>query len=233
MLTYDVAVHVVLAARGLVFHLRPADLGGSCRGEHESSCKKSAANPPASWLSLKGCQFLSEDYSDGHSFHVRYGQRVFIFRLYFVDAPEIGLELKERIKEQAEYFGVTKEQVVQAEEAARKFTGAWLRQPFTVTTRWQNALGRSGLPRYYAFIESGGQDLATTLVSRGMARAKGTIAVPPVGRKAKDHMEKLKQIESAAQAARLGIWAQSTKRPVAAQKTPDSTNSVFIPVPVC
>ena len=70
-------------------------------------------------------------------------------------------------------------------------------------------MGRSRLPRYYAFIEVSGQDLAELLVSRGLARAKGTGAILPDGTRAKAHMKKLKQVEAEAKAKKLGIWAQS------------------------
>ena len=166
--------------------------------------------PPAKWETLSGCRFMSQELSDGDSFHIKYGQREFIFRLYFVDAPETDVKLKERIKEQCEYFGVTPEENHKAGEAAKKFTAEELKRPFTATTRWQNAMGRSRLPRYYAQIETGGQDLAELLVSRGLARAKGSVAILPDGTKAKDHMAKLKQLEAEARTKRVGIWANST-----------------------
>ena len=152
---------------------------------------------------------MSEELSDGDSFHVKYGQREFIFRLYFVDAPETDESLKDRIREQCEYFGVTPAELRKAGEAAKKFTAEWLKPPFTVTTRWQTAMGRSRLPRYYALIETGGQDLAEMLLRRGLARAKGAVAILPDGIKAKDHMEKLRKVEAAAKAKRVGIWATS------------------------
>ena len=171
---------------------------------------ESAKRTPAQWVPLKGCRFMSGEASDGDSFHVKFGQREFIFRLYFVDAPETDEKLKDRVKEQCEYFGITIEEHRKAAAAAKKFTDEWLKNPFLVTTRWQNALGRSRLPRYYALIESSGHDLAEMLVQRGLARAKGTVAILPDGTKAKDHMDKLKQIEAEAKAKRVGIWANST-----------------------
>lgn len=171
--------------------------------------KAAGSTTSAKWVTLTGCRYMSAEASDGDSFHVKYGQREFIFRLYFVDAPETDASLKDRIREQCEYFGVTPEEILKAGEAAKKFTSEWLKQPFTVTTRWQNAMGRSRLPRYYAQIEIAKQDLAEMLVSRGWARAKGTLAILPDGTKAKDHMEKLQKLESEAKAKRLGIWATS------------------------
>jgi hypothetical protein len=124
---------------------------------------------PAEWVTLKGCQFMSSEESDGDSFHVKYGLREFIFRLYFVDAPETDEKLTDRVKEQCEYFGVTIEEHRKAAAAAKKFTAEWLKTPMVITTRWQNAMGRSRLPRYYALIETSGNDLAEMLVRRGLA----------------------------------------------------------------
>jgi endonuclease YncB( thermonuclease family) len=170
-------------------------------------------NKPAAakWITLTGCQFVPEDYNDGDSFHVWFGRRELIFRLYFVDAPETEANLKDRIKDQAEYFGVSPEQVLQTGVEAKQFTEACLKHPFTVTTRWQNAMGRSRLPRYYAQIKVSGQDLAALLVSRGLARAKGTVAILPGGGKGKDHMAALKKLEVEAKVNRTGIWAHSAK----------------------
>ena len=75
---------------------------------------------------------------------------------------------------------------------------------------WSSIFSYCNLPRYYALIESSGHDLAEMLVQRGLARAKGTVAILPDGTKAKDHMDKLKQIEAEAKAKRIGIWANST-----------------------
>lgn len=169
------------------------------------------SSTPSKWVTLTGCQFLPEDYNDGDSFHVKYGQREFIFRLYFVDTPEVEDTYPDRIREQCEYFGVTREEHRKSGEMARALTAALLKKPFIVTTRWQNAMGRSRLPRYYAFIQIGNQDLAAILVSRGLARAKGTVAILPSGEKAKDHMAKLKTLEDGAKSKKVGLWANSTK----------------------
>lgn len=172
---------------------------------------ESKKRTPAEWVTLKGCHFMSSEESDGDSFHVKYGLREFIFRLYFVDSPETDEKLTDRVKEQCDYFGVTGEEHRKAAAAAKRFTAEWLKTPMVITTRWQNAMGRSRLPRYYALIETSGHDLAEMLVRRGLARAKGTVAILPGGTRAKDHMEKLKQIEAEARTKRVGIWATSTQ----------------------
>ena len=74
-------------------------------------------------------------------------------------------------------FGVTGDQNRQGLEA-RNMTAALLRTPFIITTRSQDAMGRSKLPRYYAVVTVGGKDLAELLIARGLAGVKGTSAVP-------------------------------------------------------
>ena len=58
-------------------------------------------------------------------------------------------------------------------------------------------------------VEVEGRDLAEILVSRGMARAKGVVAIPPSGGRARDQMEKLRKLEAEAKAKRVGVWASS------------------------
>lgn len=171
-----------------------------------------SSRTPAKWLTFSHCRFMPEETRDGDSFHVMTSdQRQFIFRLYFVDAPETDTSVKDRVREQAEYFGVTEDEVLQAGQQAKKVSAEWLKQPFTVMTRWQNASGRSRLPRYYAQIAVTGRDLGELLVSYGWGRAKGTPAILPDGKPAKEHMARLQKLESEAKAKRLGLWARSKK----------------------
>jgi endonuclease YncB( thermonuclease family) len=167
---------------------------------------------PAQWVTLN-CRFMPEQTRDGDSFHVMTSDnRQFIFRLYFVDAPETDLSFKDRVKEQADYFNVSEDAVLRAGESARKFTAEWLKRPFAVTTRWQSASGRSRLPRYFAQINISGHDLGQLMVSNGWARAKGTPAIIPGVKRAADHMAKLQKIEADAKARGRGIWAQSNRK---------------------
>lgn len=169
----------------------------------------SAPGPPGKWVTLKGCRFQANEFNDGDSFHVRHDGQEFIFRLYFVDAPETDDSVPERTREQCRYFGVRAEALRRSGKEAKALTTELLKEPFTVTTRSQNALGRSKLPRYYGNVTVGGKDLAEMLVSRGFARAKGTLANLPDGPSAKERMKRLKKLEAEAKAKRLGIWAHS------------------------
>src|SRR5687768_18475253 len=109
---------------------------------------------------------MQEEYRDGDSFHVMTSdQRQFVFRLYFVDAPETDTSVKDRVTEQANHFGVTEGEIIKGGESARKFAAEWLKRGCNVTTRWQSAQGRGRLPRYYAQIDVNGRDLGELLVS--------------------------------------------------------------------
>jgi endonuclease YncB( thermonuclease family) len=165
---------------------------------------------PAKWEMLKDCHLLNDKYRDGDSFHVTYDGKEFVFRLYFVDAPETDLKLKDRVRKQQTHFGVTQDELKQAGEAARQFTAAQLNRPFTVTTRWENAGGRGSLPSYFALVAFDGRDLGELLVSKGLARAFGESAILPSGLRAKDHRAKLRGLERQAKANGMGIWKNST-----------------------
>jgi len=42
---------------------------------------------------LDNCRLIADAYNDGDSFHVKADGKEWIFRLYFVDAPETGSEM--------------------------------------------------------------------------------------------------------------------------------------------
>jgi endonuclease YncB( thermonuclease family) len=167
---------------------------------------------PAKWETLKNCRLVADRYRDGDSFHAMYGGKEFVFRLYFVDAPETGGDQTDRTREQQKHFGLTLAELRRAGDAARQFTAAQLRGSFVVVTRWQNAGGRGRLPRFYAFVTVNGIDLGELLVSRGLSRAFGEDAILPSGVRAKDHKAKLRRLEREARASGLGAWETSINR---------------------
>jgi hypothetical protein len=67
-------------------------------------------------------------------------QKELIFRLYFVDTPEEERVYADRIAEQAAYFGMTPDAVIQIGREASEFTKQALAKPFTIYTRWRRAL---------------------------------------------------------------------------------------------
>lgn len=165
----------------------------------------------AKWEVLEGCHLLTNSVVDGDSFHVEHQGREYIFRLYFVDAPESDPAMKERVRDQAVYFGVNAADIPRAGQEASRFTRARLTgQEITVITRWQNALGRSRLARFYGVALVDGQNLAEMLVAQGWARIYGLRANWPDGPRSTTFINKLKNLELSAREKKLGLWNQAT-----------------------
>ncbi|MGI8432903.1 MAG: helix-hairpin-helix domain-containing protein [Chthoniobacterales bacterium] len=150
--------------------------------------------------------------NDGDSFHVRASGREYIFRLYFVDTPETDASIPARVADQAKYFGVTVPQTLQIGLEAERFTRAKLTRPFTVVTKKEDARGRSRLPRYFAFIELNGVNLAEDLVANGLARVYGEKAQAPGTRAPAAEKQQLLQLEGRAKAQKLGGWGVGAGR---------------------
>jgi endonuclease YncB( thermonuclease family) len=170
-----------------------------------------AACPAAAegWKELKNCELIPDPSNDGDSFHVRYKRRHYIFRLYFVDAPETDRSFPDRLQEQAAYWEIDPREVVALGAEAREFTLHVLRQPFTVYTKRQDAQGRSDRPRYFAFVKTEGGYLSDLLVSRGLARVYGADTDLPDKREAWRYWGHLRVLEKAAKRNGLGAWKQS------------------------
>lgn len=162
------------------------------------------------WTKLDDCRYLDNKSNDGDSFYVMCGTNEFIARLYFVDSPETDLHFPDRTQEQSEYFGVTIDAVMKAGRTARDTVRELLQEHFIIHTRKAIAGGRSAVPRYYSFVEVGGQPLAETLVSLGLARVKGVITNLPDGENWRAYNERLRTKENEARQKQLGAWAGST-----------------------
>ncbi|MCG3150290.1 MAG: hypothetical protein PCFJNLEI_03773 [Verrucomicrobiae bacterium] len=168
----------------------------------------SAAQP---WQTLTNCKLVRHPGNDGDSFHVHHAGKAYIFRLYYVDTPETATDFPDRVAEQAHYFGISQRRAVDIGRAAERFSSRQLAEPFTVVTRWQDARGRSKLPRHYAFVfVNGRQDLGHLLVQNGLARVFGEKAIPPTGGTTKAVEQKLLTLERQARKARLGAWASAS-----------------------
>jgi DNA uptake protein ComE-like DNA-binding protein len=164
------------------------------------------------WVTYQDCRLIPNPANDGDSFHVRAGRKEFIFRLYFVDTPETDASLPERVAEQAKYFRVSVPQTLQIGAEAERFTREKLSRPFTVETCKEDARGRSRLPRYFAFVELGSEDLAETLVRNGLARVYGAPSHPPDRAAPATEKRKLEQLERNAKSQKLGGWGVEAGR---------------------
>ena len=164
--------------------------------------------PPAGeWQLLSGCQYKPDRWNDGDSFHVIHRGEEYIFRLYFVDTSEAEKSMKERTATQAEYFGIDAGKAIALGKQASAFTEARLsRQPFSVLTRWRDALGRSKLKRSYAMIEVNGRDLGEELVENGLARIYGMKTALPDGSISTSYVNRLQGLEQHAKDSRRGGW---------------------------
>jgi endonuclease YncB( thermonuclease family) len=166
------------------------------------------AKPALPFQKIENCQLKPNRWNDGDSFHVITGdeQREIVLRLYFVDTPEAETAYRDRIGEQASYFGITPEQAMIVAHEAASFTEKKLAAPFTVYTRWRGALGRSALGRVYGSIFVGGRDLNELLVENGLARIYGTRTPLPDGRDSQKYLARLGELEAMAKRERRGAW---------------------------
>jgi endonuclease YncB( thermonuclease family) len=177
--------------------------------------RAAAPKPPTRpWQSLTRCTLLTNAFHDADSFQVRVGTNLHIFRLAYVDTPETDARFPTRNLEQAQHFGLSTNRIPAAGQAAREVSQRLLARPFTVQTRWANALGSSRQPRFYAIVTlPDGSDLGEVLVQRGWARPKGLGMNRPDGTRNTVYRAHLESLEQAARDARVGLWNQDWHRP--------------------
>lgn len=176
-------------------------------------CACGAAPAAKPWQRVDGCQWKADRWNDGDSFHVVTGDeaREIVARLYFVDTPEAETAYRDRLDEQAAYFGITRDQAINIAHEAAAFTTKRLAAPFIVWTRWRSALGRSALGRVYCVIVTAdGRDLNELLVENGLARIYGTRTALYDGRDSRAYLARLDQLQAQAQRERKGAWRLTT-----------------------
>jgi DNA uptake protein ComE-like DNA-binding protein len=180
------------------------------------------------WIVLNNCRLIANPANDGDSFHVSAGEKEYLFRLYFVDAPETDEMIPGRLVEQAKYFTVTVPQAIEVGQAAKQFTHAKLSEPFRVFTRMSDAMGDSKIPRVYAFVQARDGDLGEQLVRNGLARNFGFKSAPPGLKNSRVEVEKLQQLEDQARQEKIGGWGIAAGRLNVRAQNPPSF-SVFVP----
>jgi DNA uptake protein ComE-like DNA-binding protein len=161
------------------------------------------------WIKLEDCQLIPNPGNDGDSFHVRANDKEYIFRLYLVDAPETDAANPARLIEQAKHFGISVPQVIEVGEAAKAYAGEKLAEPFTVVTHMANAMGRSNIERFYAFVQTKDGDLGEQLIANGLARIHGISATPPGASSSAAERQRLEQLEDEAKRRKVGGWGMS------------------------
>jgi endonuclease YncB( thermonuclease family) len=164
------------------------------------------------WIVLKDCRLIPNPANDGDSFHVSVGRNEYLFRLYFVDAPETDEMTPRRLVEQAKYFAISVPQAIEVGRAAKEFTRQKLSESFTVFTHMSDAMGQSRLERFYAFVQTSQGDLGEQLMRSGLARNYGFKAVPPGLGSSRIELRKLQQFENEARQEKIGAWGISMER---------------------
>ncbi|MBP7829266.1 MAG: ankyrin repeat domain-containing protein [Kiritimatiellae bacterium] len=159
------------------------------------------------WTLLENCRLEHNDSNDGDSLHISHQGKEYIFRLYYVDAPETSLNFPQRVEDQGRYFNLKAEEALNiGHKAARFTTQALAGKPLTIATKWEDARGQSALPRYYAFITTDAGDLDEMLVAEGLARIYGMPISSSLGDQKRQN---LKRLESKARQGRHGAWNKS------------------------
>jgi hypothetical protein len=90
-----------------------------------------------------------------------------------------------------------------------------------------DAMGRSKLERFYAFVQTKEGDLGEQLVRNGLARIYGFKAVPPGLKNSRIESEKLQQLEDEARREKIGGWGINAGRLNVRAQTP-APFSVFV-----
>src|ERR1044071_3450279 len=179
------------------------------------------------WIVLKDCRLSSNAANDGDSFHVAAGPKDYLFRLYFVDAPEADEMTPRRLIDQAKYFNITVPQAIEVGRTAKDFMQEKLSQPFTVCTHMSDAMGQSRLERFYAFVETKEGDLGEQLVRNGLARSYGFKAAPPGLTSTRIELAKLQQLEDEAKRDKISGWGGGAGR-LKARSQPSVMFSTFV-----
>ncbi len=193
----------------------------SWRTDPGEVCKIAAATP--------------NDSNDGDSFHVSARGHRYIFRLYFVDAPETDASFPERVAEQAAYFKLSIPQTLELgelrEEIRRGKTAAAVHRADLPA----GGAGAEQPQRFYAFVETKEGDLAELLVANGLARVHGSEATPAGLRSPELEWHKLQRLENEARQEKVGGWGATFGRMTARSLKPrtkvglDSFDAFFHP----
>lgn len=162
------------------------------------------------WTVLENCRLVTSGGNDGDSFYAKHEGKEYIFRLYFVDAAETVMSYPDRVRQQAEYFGLSDDETIKLGEAAKSFTSSLLASsPFTVVTQWEDAKGNSRLPRNFALVVTPQGDLDELLTRAGLVRQYGMPVRSAAGSRKKNVLIRL---EREAKKEKAGAWKRGTER---------------------
>lgn len=182
----------------------------------------------ARWYTYEECELIDNRSNDGDSFHVKTKSDHYLFRLYFVDAPETDMSFSERVKEQADYWQITEAETLALGEEARTFTAEFLTGTFTVYSQRHDARGRSDMDRYFGMVEKDGHYLSEELVRRGLARVYGMFTDLPDGKKRWKYLADLRVLEREAKRNGVGGWAVAGTAAGKTEPLPEFAEKVIV-----
>lgn len=186
---------------------------------------------------FSSCTFVDAEWADGDSFPVKLPDgRTLTARLYGADCIEWHVNdetLARRLRAQRRYFGIGDTEAASSMKTARDFgksaalrTRELLAKPFTIHTAFAGARGNGEAERAYAFVTTAdGKDLATILVTEGLARAFGVTRQLPDGKSGNEYRDELADLELTAAADRKGIWAATDWTKLAASRAEERKES--------
>jgi endonuclease YncB( thermonuclease family) len=177
------------------------------------------------WYEYKDCRLLEDEYYDGDSFHVKTKSNHYIFRLYFVDAPELDRRVPSRVAEQAEYWDIEETKVLKIALRAKSFVREFLSDGFTVYSKRHDARGASERDRFFGMIESEGKYLSEALVEQGLARVYGARTSLPDGKESRKFIAQLKVLERKAKREERGAWQRPGLKNRRRRMTPELSMS--------
>ena len=128
------------------------------------------------------------------------------------DAPEWVARMKrlDAAAQQADYFGVTMDEVTRGGAKARDYVQSVLAsRVFSIHTRHASAQGRAKTIRYYGLVVVENRYLHEILLGEGLARNVGAKVALPTGEKSKEYAAALGVVEERARLQRRGLWASS------------------------
>lgn len=154
---------------------------------------------------MVNCRYVSNSINDGDSFMVKNRGTTYVFRLYWVDTPEAREDYPARVREQAEYFGISTEEVMQIGREAKLFTREFLKgQSLTLYTQWEDGQGTG--QRYFAMVNSPQGSLVEALVRNGLARIYGYSKAWPEEPGLDTFRRRLWRLEKEAKQRGVGAW---------------------------
>ena len=111
-------------------------------------------------------------------------------------------------------------------ELAKTYTREKLSGPFLVRTCWEDAMGRSRIQRFFAFVQTNSGDLGEQLIENGLARFHRESGKPEGLSSAVSELRKLNILERKAKQEKVGGWGANEGRMAVRAKEPESEKGV-------